>query len=124
MNLNDYFSKTEGLGILATGSANGDVNAAVYAVPHVIDESTIGFIMRPRRSLTNVQENPKAAYLFVEKTQGYKGVRLYLEKCGQENNPQTINQLRRSHHGGDEERATLVYFKVTQIRPLVGDQTI
>lgn len=122
MNLNDYFSTHEGQGILATSNAKGDVDAAVYATPHVIDETTVGFIMRPRRSLSNVQENPKAAYLFIEKTTGYKGVRLYLEKTGEENNPEKINQLRRSHHGGDEERATLVYFKVTEVRPLVGDK--
>lgn len=122
MNLNDYFAKTDGQGILATSNANGDVDAALYATPHVIDESTIGFIMRPRRSLSNVAENPKAAYLFIEKTTGYKGVRLYLEKSGQETDPDKVNLLRRSHHGGDENRATLVYFKVTEIRPLVGDK--
>lgn len=121
MNLNDYFSKTDGTGVLATSGAGGDVDAAIYATPHVMDETTVGFIMRPRRSLANVQENPKAAYLFIEKGPGYKGVRLGLEKSGQEDDPQKVNLLRRSHHGGDEAQAVLVYFKVTETRPLVGD---
>jgi hypothetical protein len=124
MNLNVYFSTAEGLGVLATSNAKGDVDAAVYATPHVIDEETVGFIMRPRRSLANVQENPKAAYLFIEKIPGYKGVRLYLEKSGQEDDPKKVNHLRRSSHGGDEDKAVLVYFKVTDIRPLVGDEVV
>ncbi|NLK40736.1 MAG: pyridoxamine 5'-phosphate oxidase family protein [Planctomycetes bacterium] len=122
MNLKDYFNRTQGVGVLATSDADGNVDAAVYAVPHVVDENTLGFIMRPRRSFNNILKNPKAAYLFLEKTDGYNGLRLYLEKCGLENNPDKINQLRRSRHGGDEERATLVYFKVTEQRPLVGDK--
>ncbi len=124
MNLNDYFTKAEGSGVLATSDAKGQVDAAVYATPHVMDEATVGFIMRPRRSLANVQENPSAAYLFIEKVPGYKGVRLTLEKCGQEDDPKKVNLLRRSHHGGDEDEAVLVYFKVTEIRPLVGDGTL
>jgi len=123
MNLKDYFSQAQGLGVLATSDANGHVDVALYATPHIVDENTIGLIMRPRRSLDNIQKNPQAAYLFIEKTEGYKGVRLYLEKSGQENDPEKIHQLRRSHHGGDEERATLVYFSVTEVRPLVGDKT-
>lgn len=122
MNLNDYFVKTEGTGVLATSDAAGGVNTAVYASPHVMDETTIGFIMRPLRSLANVQQNPKASYLFIEKAAGYKGIRLSLEKCGQEQDAKKVNLLRRSHHGGDEDKAVLIYFKVTEIRPLVGDK--
>ena len=122
MNLNEYFSSVEGTGILATSDAQGNVNTAVYATPHVIDDNTISFIMRPRRSLANVQSNPKAAYLFLEEKAGYHGRRLTLEKCGQEDDMKKINMLRRSHHGGDEDKAVLVYFKVTEIRPLGGDK--
>jgi len=121
MNLNDYFSSVEGTGILATSDDQGNVNTAVYATPHVIDDKTIAFIMRPRRSLANLQSNPKAAFLFMEKKEGYHGKRFTLEKCGQEDDLKKVNLLRRSHHGGDEEKALLVYFKVTSVRPLVGD---
>ncbi len=46
MNLSDYFEKVRGLGILATADPDGMVDLAVYAKPHVIDETTIAFVMR------------------------------------------------------------------------------
>ena len=123
MNLKEYFENTEGLGILSTADVEGNIDSAIYATPHVMDEETVAFIMRPRLSFENVQQNPKAAYLYIEKGPGYQGRRLYLEKTSEEKNPEYINQLRRSAHGdsGGEETATLVYFKVVRIRPLVGD---
>ena len=123
MDLNEYFENMDGMGILSTADDQGNVNCAIYATPHVMDESTIAFIMRPRKSYHNVQSNSKAAYMFVEKGPGYQGKRLYLEKISEEANSDKINLLRRSPHGdhGDEEQAKLIYFKVTHIRPLVGD---
>lgn len=123
MNLSEYFENADGMGILSTADSQGNVDCAVYAAPHVMDESTIAFIMRPRKSYQNIQSNPKAAYMFVEKGPGYQGKRLYLEKSSEETDPAKVNLLRRSDHGksSDEAQATLVYFKVTHIRPLVGD---
>ena len=124
MNLQEYFENKEGLGVLSTSDSNGNVDSAIYATPHVIDETSIAFIMRPRLSFENLQQNPKAVYLYVEKGPGYQGRRLYLTKSGQEENPEVVNQFRRSSHGdaGDEEKAQLVYFKVTSVRSLVGDK--
>ena len=124
MNLKDYFENTDGLGVLSTADANGNVDAAIYAAPHVISDDSVAFIMRPRQSFNNIQQNPKAAYLYIEKGPGYQGRRLYLEKTGQEDDPATVSQFRRSSHGdaGDEDQAKLVYFKVTRVRPLVGDK--
>lgn len=121
MDLQIYFSTHEGTGVLATADSSGNVDAALYAIPHIVDDKTIGLIMRPRLSYQNVQSNPKATYLFIEKGPGYKGLRLYLKKAGEENNVEKINALRRSHHGGDEASAVLVYFTVEYVRPLVGD---
>jgi formylmethanofuran dehydrogenase subunit D len=121
MDLQSYFNTHEGMGVLATASCKGDVDAALYAIPHVVDNTTIGLIMRPRLSYENVLSNPKATYLFIEKGPGYKGVRLYLKKSGEEKDMDKVNSLRRSHHGGDEASAVLVYFTVEHTRPLVGD---
>ena len=123
MNLSRYFENTDGIGVLSTADGQGNVNCAVYATPHVTDESTVAFIMRPRKSYQNIQSNPKAAYLFVEKGPGYQGKRLYLEKTGEEIDQGKVNLLRRSSHGtkSDEAEAKLVYFKVIHVRPLVGD---
>ena len=124
MDLKEFFENTDGLGVLSTADADGNVDSAIYATPHVTSEDTIAFIMRPRLSFDNVQQNPKAVYLYIETGPGYQGWRLYLEKTAQEENPETVNQFRRSSHGDTcgEEQAKLVYFKVTRIRPLVGEE--
>jgi len=124
MDLKEYFENTNGLGVLSTADIKGNVDSAIYAAPHIMSDDSVAFIMRPRLSYDNLQQNPKAAYLYIEKGPGYQGRRLYLEKTGQEEDPEQVKQFRRSSHGdsGDEEQAKLVYFKVTRVRPLVGDK--
>lgn len=124
MNLQDYFENTEGLGILSTADAEGCVDAAIYATPNVMSEDTIAFIMRPRLSLHNVRQNPKAVYMYIEKGPGYQGRRLFLDKTHEESDPATVNQYRRCSHGqgGDETESVLVTFKVRHVLPLVGDK--
>lgn len=124
MDLKDYFENTEGMGILSTADANGNVDSAIYSRPHVLEADTIGFIMRPRLSLKNVQQNPKAVYMYIEKGPGYQGWRLYLEQTHQETDPEKVQQRRRSSHGQDsnEPGTSFVSFRVIQIRPLIGDK--
>jgi hypothetical protein len=50
MNLAEYFEKTAGRGVLATANADGKVDVAYYARPHVIESETVAFIMKDRRS--------------------------------------------------------------------------
>jgi hypothetical protein len=119
MNIKDYFETTNGMGILGTADNKGNVDCALYATPHVMDEETIAFIMRPRLSYHNVQQNPKAVYMYVEKGPGYKGKRLYLEMTHLESDMEKVSSIRRKSHGGsDEADAKLVYFKVMLTRPL------
>ena len=66
MNLSDYFEKVRGYGILATADSDGMADLAIYAKPHVIDETTIAFIMRERLTHQNLKSNPHAAYMFIE----------------------------------------------------------
>ena len=123
MDLKAYFENTEGMGILSTADADGNVDAALYARPHVQDDTTIALIMQPRLSYTNLQTNPKAVYLFIEKGPGYQGKRFYLEKIRTEDDPDKVQAARRSNHGSAETkaRAKFVFFRITHIRPLVGD---
>lgn len=121
MNLSEYFEQTDGMGILSTTDSNGNVDCAIYATPHVMDEETVAFIMRPRVSYYNIQQNSKAAYMFIEKGPGYKGKRLYLQRTHEEDDAAKINAMRRTEKGGDADKAKLVYFKVIGVRPLVGD---
>jgi len=122
MSLVEYFENTEGVGILGTADSDGKVDMAVYARPHMIDDTTIAFIMRDRRSHKNVQSNPNAAYLFVEKGHGYNGKRLYLVKTGEETDPEVIQSFSRKERNApsSDEKRFLVYFAIDNVRPLVG----
>ena len=125
MTLSEYFEQTKGMGILATADSAGQVDAAVYARPHFLDEQTVAFIMADRLSHRNLQSNPHAAYLFVEHGEGYKGRRLHLTKVAEETDPQKIQALRRrplpAECGVESEARYLVHFKIDRVRPLVGE---
>ena len=124
MDLGEYFENTEGLGVLATADAEGNVDAAIYARPHMTDEGTVAFIMAQGLSYRNVSVNPKAAYLFVQKGQGYQGKRLYLTMTGEESDQQVVESMRRRQrkdYQADKGESRVVYFKLEKIRALVGD---
>ena len=55
MELKEYFENTEGNGILSTADGNGQVDAAIYSRPHILDDGTIGLIMRDRLTHLNLQ---------------------------------------------------------------------
>jgi hypothetical protein len=123
MSLGEYFENTKGLGVLATSDAEGNVNTALYGRPHVMDENTVAFIMNERMSYANVQANPRAAFMFVEHTEGYKGKRLYLKKTKESDDQELIASMRRCEHGkktGEPVQKHLVYFEIDRTRPLVG----
>jgi hypothetical protein len=122
MNLHDYFETTNGYGTLATSSKDGQVNIAIYAKPHMIDENSLGFIMRNRRSYGNLQTNPTAAYLYIEKDGGYLGKRLHLTKIREDKDQDAIDAIRRKQrtHTGPDSDSTLVIFQIDEIRPAVG----
>ncbi|OQA00069.1 MAG: Pyridoxamine 5'-phosphate oxidase [Planctomycetes bacterium ADurb.Bin412] len=128
MNLKEYFEKTEGTGVLATADAEGRVDVALYARPHVIEDNTVAFIMRERLSHHNLRSNPQAAYLFIEKGPGYKGKRIYLTMLREETNTDLIKQLVRKEHGmdnpKDDANRYLVFFHVDKERPLIGDHHV
>jgi hypothetical protein len=121
MALGDYFETHKGLGVLATADAEGRVDAAIYARPHVMEDGTVVFIMADRTTHDNLQSNPHAAYLFVEDGKGYTGKRLFLTKVSDEKNSELIEKLRRRKYAelkGEDE--FLVCFKVDKIVPLIG----
>ena len=57
MSLKDYFENIEGRGILATADESGNVDVALYARPHVIDDKTVKIDGSP------LMYNCKEAYL-------------------------------------------------------------
>ncbi len=123
MKLADYFANTRGIGVLATSDAWGKVDLAIYSKPYVIDEEHIAFSMLERRTFVNLDSNPKAAYMFVEEGEGYKGKRFYIVKLGEESDAKKIEEIKKQHKKRfiDEETAKhLLYFRITETRPLVG----
>ncbi len=122
MELNDYFEKTTGTGILSTADKNGKVNAAIYSRPHFLNGGKMAFIMRDRLSHSNLQSNPHAVYLFIEDGPGYKGKRLYLNMVKEEKNAEQIVSLQRRKYKTEvEEDRFLVFFEPYRESPLVGD---
>ena len=120
--INEYFDLKKGVGVLSTADVEGNVNAAIYARPHFMDDGTLAFIMRDRLSHHNLQSNPRANYLFKEVGAGYKGKRLFLSRVREEQNTELLESLRRrkAAYGKGEDRY-LVFFKLEKELPLVGD---
>jgi hypothetical protein len=121
MNLKEYFENTAGNGILATADGNGQVDAAIYSRPHCMDDGTIALIMRDRLSHHNLQSNPHACYMFIEKGPGYKGKRFFLSKVREEQDTDLLQSLRRRQYINEKDEAKfLVFFKIDKELPLVG----
>ena len=122
MNLSEYFKTTKGIGVLSTADSDGKVDSAIYARPHFMDDGTMAFIMRDRLTHHNLQSNPHASYLFKEDGAGYRGKRLFMSKIREEQNSELLESLRRrkTEYGNGEDRF-LVFFKLENERPLVGD---
>ena len=122
MSLRDYFDTVKGLGVLSTADSDGQVDAAIYARPHFMEDGTMAFVMRDRLSHHNLQSNPHAMYLFKEEGSGYKGKRLFMSKLKEEENTEMLESLRRKKdvYGNGADRF-LVFFKLDKQLPLVGD---
>jgi hypothetical protein len=124
MDLKAYFHQTKGHGVLATADAQGKVNLAVFARPHVMEDGAVAFIMPHRLTHNNLQANPQAAYLFMAEGPGYKGARLYLTKLREEQDSDLLYALRRRTYPPEQEKKEtprfLVFFRVDQILPVVG----
>lgn len=124
MNLAEYFQNVAGVGVLATANKDGEVDAAIFSTPHVLENRQVAFIMRDRLTHKNLQSNPFAMYLFMEEGALYKGTRLFLKKTGEDTNTKLINKLSRRRLPPDEDKARgqkfLVYFEITKTLPLVG----
>lgn len=124
MLIKDYFENRRGVGVLSTADADGKVDAAIYARPHVMADGTIAFIMRDRLTHSNINANPHAVYLFIENAAGYQGVRLFLKKVREDTDPELINKLSRRCLTDEEDAAKgpkfMVYFAVEKILKLIG----
>ncbi len=123
MDIKAYFESAKGRGVLSTADGQGQVDAAVYAKPHIMDEKTIAFIMADRLTHENLKTNSHAAYLFMEDGPGYKGTRLFLTKMKEEQDSELLYSLRSNRYASEKEEGKprfLVFFNVDKVLPLIG----
>lgn len=123
MNLAELFINP-GLGIMSTSSSDGRVNSAVYAKPHVIDETTLVWGMADKRTWQNLSRNRHAAFLFKTSGPGFNGVRLALELIRTEEDGELLETIKANAEeiagpGAGAAVTRAGWFKVTEIRSLI-----
>ncbi len=124
MKLNEYLASVSGKGILATADASGRVDAAIYSRPHIPEDKTLAFIMRDNLTHINLVSNPFAIYLFIEDGYHYNGIRLFLKKVREDEDPELIAKMTRRSLTPEQDKAKgpkfIVYFTLDKILPLIG----
>jgi len=124
MKLKDYFEQKIGISILSTADRDGKLTTAIYSKPHVLEDNTAAFIMRERLTYHNLQTNPHAAFMFIEESAGYQGIRLFLKKIREDNDSELIAKMTRRNLTPEQDKQKgpkhLVIFSVEMILPLIG----
>jgi len=121
------FNKYPRIGALATSNKKGDVNAAVFGSPRMVDENTVVMGIGQNRSFRNLQRNPKAVFIVMEPgatVMDWKGARVYLEAVDMETEggfyEATIKSIA---HAVGQEAAHMIHaairFRITEVRPIV-----
>jgi hypothetical protein len=113
-----------GRGIIGTADANGIVNLAVFAIPHVIDDETLAWGFGEGRSIANLRQNPHASYLYLAPSRGYSGWRLTLTMTGEEGEGDLLGEIKEKTALAASPQASaavtrVAYFKVEEVRPLM-----
>lgn len=126
MTLREYFESRRGYGVLGTADADGRADVAIYSKPRVLEDGTVAFIMRERLTHHNLKSNPHAAFMFFERDERFKGIRLFLTRVREDEDPELIPLMTRSHLTPEEDAAKgpkhIVCFRVDRILPMVGDE--
>jgi hypothetical protein len=109
---------------MSTSTADGRVNSAVYARPHVIDEATLVWGMTDKRTYRNISENPHASFLFKTNSPGFSGVRLTLELIKTEEEGELLETIKANAEavvgpGAGAAVTHAVWFRVTEVRELI-----
>lgn len=123
MNLAELFINP-GLGVMSTSSSDGRVNSAVYARPHIIDETTLVWGMTDKRTYQNLTRNRHAAFLFKTDQPGFNGVRLALELIRTEEEGELLTMIKKNAEElvGPGAGASVTHagrFKVVEVRSLI-----
>ena len=128
MTLKEYFHNTRGTGVLATADKEGQVDAAIYSRPHIMADGSLAFIMRERLTHENLQSNPHATFLFMERNGHLQGMRLFLKKTREDTDQELIAKMTRRSLSPEQDAAAgpkyIVYFSLEKIINLIGPNEI
>jgi hypothetical protein len=121
------FNKQARIGVLATSNKLGDVNAAVFGSPRMIDENTVVMGIGQNRSFRNLERNPKAVFIVVEPGESaadWRGARVYLEAMEMETGGPFFDQIRQNIAKVTGQRAAdmlhaAIRFKITEVRAII-----
>jgi hypothetical protein len=122
------FNRKNRIGVLATADGSGEVNAAVFGSPKMIDRETVIMAIGDNRTYRYLQQNPKATFIVVEPGEtrsDWKGVRLYLEMESMERYGEMLDSFReniRKVAGSRSAEAieAAIRFKIRDVRPLIA----
>ena len=122
------FNKQSRIGVLATSNQNGEVNTAVFGSPRMIDEDTVIMAIGENRTLSYLEENPKASFLVVEpgaERASWNGARLYLQVEAFERFGELLDSFREKirKEAGDTSANAIkaaIRFKIIGVRPLIA----
>ena len=123
----EMFNKRPRIGALATANKEGDVNAAVFGSPRMIDENTVVMGIGENRSFRNLQRNPKAVFIVMEPgetVRDWKGARVYLEAVDMETEGEFVDQIKQNiAKAAGQQAADMIHaairFKITDVRTIV-----
>lgn len=113
-----------GRGIIGTADANGVVDLAVFAIPHVVDEETLAWGFSEGRSVANLRQNPHASYLYLAPSRGYSGWRLTLTMTEESGEGELLAEIKERtarvvSPQASEMVTRVACFKVDEVRPLM-----
>ena len=125
--LMDIFNKYPRIGALATSNKEGDVNAAVFGSPRMMDENTVVMGIGQNRSFRNLQRNPRAVFIVMEPGEtvmDWKGARVYLEAVDMETEGEFFDQIKQNiAKAAGRQAADMIHaairFTITEVRPIV-----
>ncbi len=123
----DYFNKQPRIGTLSTASKDGQVDAACFGSPRMVDEKTVLMIVRKNRTFANLQENPHAVFMIMEPGKTgpeWKGVRVYLKMTEHETSGKKMDMMKSAITKilGEEQAKTFhatITFEIQNVRPIV-----
>jgi hypothetical protein len=124
--LMEYFNKQPRLGSLSTADKEGNVDAACFGSPRMVDEKTMVMGLGKNRTFANLQQNPHAVFMIMEPGASlpqWKGIRVYLKLIACETTGEKLDGIRAQiAKVGGENAAKMMQaaatFTVEEVRPV------